>query len=119
MQIILKKDAHVFRKEGKASDVVAREYPRGNSDLNVAEVIIKGRYPEKGWSVNTKCTMIVYVLSGTLRITIRGKQPEALTVGDIVEITAGEEYRWEPDGIVRLLPASTPAWTPEQHQTKE
>ncbi|HUD03959.1 MAG TPA: hypothetical protein VMR73_00510 [Candidatus Paceibacterota bacterium] len=119
MKIIKQKDALVFRKQGKTLDVLAREYPMGNPDLNIAEVIIRGRYPEKGWAVNRVSTMMVYILSGTVRIAIKGKRPETLTVGDAVEIQAGEEYSLDPDGVVRLLPASTPAWTPEQHQTVE
>lgn len=52
MQIIHKEQT----KEFKNSDVcIATEYPMTDKDINVAVVVITGRYPEKGRVMNEVC----------------------------------------------------------------
>ncbi|MFA6095984.1 MAG: cupin domain-containing protein [Candidatus Paceibacterota bacterium] len=96
--------------------IVATQYPTGNPDLSIARVKIVGRYPAQGWAMNTVSTMAVFVAAGSGSIVTEvGRSP--IKYDDVVEIPAGEKYYWQADRYLILIPASSPAWTPEQHQS--
>lgn len=121
MKHIPYKQAHVFRRgtgDINQEPVVAVEYPTGNPNINIAEVTLRKRYPESGdsWSVNDEATMEVYVAGGEGFIVTEASKT-AIAQGDVVQIPPGELYYWLPLGQLVLIPASHPAWHPEQHRT--
>lgn len=49
----------------KNSDLcIATEYPFCDKDIDIATAVISGRYPEKGYCVNTEVKEMIFVISG-------------------------------------------------------
>lgn len=103
--------------ELKNSDVcTAIDYPLKDKEINAAVVKLNGRYPDKGWVVNLKCKELTYVIKGSGRLVVEGKELK-LKEGDMVLIYPGEKYFWE--GRLEMFIPCTPAWYPEQHKKLE
>jgi len=101
-------------KEHKNSDVcVAIEYPMGDKDINGAVVKLNGRYPDKGRVMNLKCKEMAYIIKGSGRVVVEGKETR-LQGEDLVLIEPGERYFW--DGNMTMFVPCVPAWYPEQHK---
>ncbi len=110
MKIIHKNQVKRFQN----SDVcLAIEYPLGDKDINGAVIELKGRYPDKGRVVNLKCKELSYIIEGSGKVVVEGKETE-LKEGDLVLIEPGEKYFWEGN-LVMFVPC-VPAWYPEQHK---
>jgi len=104
-------------KQFKNSDVcTATEYPFEDKDINGAVIELEGRYPDKGRVVNLKCKELAYVIKGSGKVWIEGKEV-VLNEGDMVFIEPGEKYYWE--GKMTVFVPCTPAWYPEQHEEVE
>ena len=113
MQIIHKNQTQKI----KNSEVcTAIEYPMDNKDINGAVVEITGRYPDKGRAVNLKCREMAYVIRGSGKIAVEGKEVK-LNKGDLVLFEPGEKYFWA--GNLLMFVTCTPAWYPEQHKEVE
>ncbi len=104
--------AHQSIERKNSNICVVTEYPHIDNDLNFAVVKISGRYPEVKQAMNTTCKEIVYIQSGTGRVTVDHIE-YALNPGDVVLIEAGEPFFWE--GKMTLQIACTPAFNMEQH----
>lgn len=110
MKIVKKKD----RVEIKNSDkCTVYEYPIGDSDINGTLVEIDGRYPDRGFAINTKCKEIAYIIEGVGSVTINNEKTD-LSSGDMVFIDANEKYFWE--GKLTMFMPCTPTWYPDQHK---
>jgi hypothetical protein len=95
---------------------IAYEYAMPTISIDTAVIELAGRYPDKGWALNTACTALVHVARGEgTVITKEG----AVSIGedDQVLITPHELYAF--DGEMKLLFSATPAWTPEQARVVE
>lgn len=100
-------------KEVTASDsCTVWEYGGGDA-LDLARAKITGRYPEKGKSRNRVSTMIYYVLFGSGRVNIEGKD-FLLEEGDSLLIEPGKAYFVE--GNLEVLMPSAPAWSLGQYE---
>ena len=91
------------------------EFSLKSNNSNLAKVFLKGRYPEKGVALNTKCEMTIYVLEGSVVLQGENNEDEYLA-GTAVVIPVGQKYYWKPQPTVTLLIFSTPTWTSEQQQ---
>lgn len=94
----------------------AIEYPLGDKDINGAVIELKGRYPDKGRVVNLKCKELAYIIKGSGKVVVEGKEVE-LNEGDLILLEPGEKYFWEGE-LVMFVPC-VPAWYPEQHKEVE
>lgn len=94
----------------------AIEYPLGDEDINGAVIELAGRYPDEGRVVNEKCKGLSFIISGSGKVVVEGKEVE-LQEGDMVLIEPGERYYW--DGEMTMLMSCTPAWSPEQYKEVE
>jgi quercetin dioxygenase-like cupin family protein len=110
MQIVRSDDA---RKYENADTCVAFEYETEDPDINIARVEVSGRYPIEGAAKNTLVKELVYVESGSGEVSIDGI-PYVIAKGDVVSIEKGEEVFW--NGVMTLVIACAPAWTPEQYE---
>jgi alkylated DNA repair dioxygenase AlkB len=110
MKIVRKNQTREFKNNDQC---IALEYSMGDKDINGAVGIINGRYPDKGRVVNTVCKELVYVLSGTGRVVIEGKEIN-FKEGDLILIEPNEKYFWE--GSFKIFMPCAPAWYPEQHR---
>jgi hypothetical protein len=123
MKHIPHRRAAVYRRDTddiNRTPVVVREYETGNENINVAEVVLRAgtRYPEKGFAVNDKVDMVVYIATGECLINTENDSIP-LVMGDVIEISRGEKYFWKATTTAVLVPASHPAWTVEQHRYVE
>ncbi|HEY0948227.1 MAG TPA: cupin domain-containing protein [Candidatus Paceibacterota bacterium] len=109
MKIIRKNEAGRFENAGTCT---AFEYETGGSDINVARIEIRGRYPVEGNAINKAVRELVYVTEGSGVVSVNGIESK-LSQGDVVTIEKGEAVFWE--GELTLVIACTPAWTPEQY----
>jgi mannose-6-phosphate isomerase-like protein (cupin superfamily) len=110
MKIIHNNQIKIFNN---SKHCVAKEYPLGDRDINGAVIELKGRYPDKGAVMNLKCKELAYVVKGSGRLVIEGKET-LLHEGDLALIEPGEKYYW--DGNMTMFMPCTPAWYPEQHK---
>jgi mannose-6-phosphate isomerase-like protein (cupin superfamily) len=108
---VLRKDQVERHKNSEVC--VATEYPLGDEDINGAVIELTGRYPDKGRVVNEKCKELVYVIEGSGKLVVEGKEIE-LNKGDMVLIEPKERYYF--DGNLTMFVPCTPAWYPEQHK---
>ena len=92
------------------------EYPLGDKDINGAFVELTGREPDSGRAVNLVCKELAYVINGSGRLVIEGKEIN-LKNGDLVLIEPGEKFFW--DGNMTLFLPCTPAWYPGQYKKVE
>lgn len=100
--------------ERKNSDVcVVTEYPIDDALIDFAIVKVNGRYPDRACAINRTCKEIVYIQSGTGKVTVDGVE-HTLNEGDVVLIEAGEKFFWE--GNMDLHIACHPAFTIAQHE---
>lgn len=91
----------------------AYEYATNTPTVNVARVVVTGRYPEEGWARNTAVDEVVYVAEGQGHLQTEGSS-HSLSPGDVVSIQKGEAVAWE--GTLTLIIAAAPAWYPEQYE---
>lgn len=110
MKIIHKNQTKIFKNSDACT---ATEYPMEDKDINGAVIELKGRYPDKGRVVNLKCKELAYVIKGSGRLVVEGKEMK-LNEGDLVLIEAGEKFFWEGN-LIMFMPC-TPAWYPGQYK---
>jgi len=110
MKIVKKKDRE---KHENSKNCTAFEYPLGDKDINGAVAKITGRYPDKGSVVNEVCKEIAYVIEGSGKVVVEGKEVK-LNKGDLILIEPREKYYWE--GNMEMFMPCTPAWYIEQHK---
>ncbi len=81
--------------------------------INNAVIQLNGRYPEKGFALNTVCEEVIYVVEGAGKL-ITPANKVILANGDMARILPNEKYYF--NGDLTLVIASSPAWYPEQYQ---
>ena len=113
MKFISKNQTKIFKN---SENCTAIEYPAGDKDINGAVIELTGRYPIKGRIVNLKCKELAYVIKGSGKIVVEGKEIN-LNEGDLILIEPGEKYFWE--GNSKIFASCTPAWYLEQHKEVE
>ncbi len=106
-----KKQAQKFKIPGGTSGYLYPNHPKG--EQSIALVSAKGRYPDRGWSINSKCTETIFVLSGNLKINVDGKI-FYLKRDDLIMILPGQKYKIR--GKAKTLDLITPFWEKEQNK---
>lgn len=84
-----------------------------NQDISGAVAEIHGRYPEKGFVRNEVFKELVYVLSGSGKIEVDGKEFQ-FSQGDVLLLLPGEKYYWE--GKLKIFMVTAPKFDPKQHK---
>ncbi len=110
MKIVRKNESKEYKN---AETCVAYEYITDDDEINIARVVIDGRYPMKGYAVNKEVKELVYVESGSGTIITNGTD-FAISSGDVISIAQGEKIAWM--GQLTLIISSSPAWTPDQYE---
>ncbi len=91
----------------------ANEYPVNDKDINIAVIELDGRYPETGCAMNEISKELAYVMEGSGKVTVDGKETQ-VSEDDLVMVYPGEKFFWE--GKMKLFMPCTPAWNPEQYK---
>lgn len=110
--IMIKKDNGVEHKNGEKC--IAYEYPTHDKYINIAEILINGRYPDKGRVVNEEVKEIVFVTNGEGKIVVEDKEYR-LTKGDSILLLPKQKYFYEGNNL-RIIAACSPAWWSGQHK---
>jgi len=113
MKIIYKDQTEKFKN---SENCLAIEYPSGDKDIDGAIIELTGRYPNKGRVVNLKCKELAYVIKGSGKIVVEGKEIN-LKEGDLILLEPDEKYFWE--GSLTIFASCTPAWSLDQHKEIE
>lgn len=92
------------------------DFPLKTKKSNISEIRLNRRYPEKGFVVNTKSEMTVYVLKGKTILHLEGKNT-SLGKGSVILVKVNQKYYWTPKQSVTLLIFSNPPWKIEQQKT--
>lgn len=87
-------------------------------NMSFARCDIVGRLPEKGCLKNLTSTMICYVIKGSGKVVVEGKDIN-LSSGDVVQIDHDEKYFWEGKPALIVGIASNPPWNADQEITCE
>ena len=112
--IYKKIDAEKFTITGGTEGIIFPSSPKG--DQTVAYVEMDGIYPEKGYSINSKCTETICLIDGSFSIEISGKK-YMMKKGDICMILPGNKYRIVGKG--KSFDFITPAWDKKQNKIVE
>ncbi|MBI5346135.1 MAG: DUF861 domain-containing protein [Chlamydiae bacterium] len=110
MEVVHQEEAQEFQNSKACS---AFEYCMEEKDISGAVVKLNGRYPDSGFVTNLECKEMAYVISGSGKVVVDGKEI-LLSTGDLVLIVPTEKYFWE--GNMILFVPSAPTWTPKQHK---
>ncbi len=111
MQIIKNNNA---RKSANSEKCKTLEYSFNDKDIDLGIATITGRYPEKGYCVNTISKELIYVLDGNGKLCFENNDVE-FEKGDSILISSNEKYYWDSTFCVVTM-ACTPAWNEEQHK---
>lgn len=111
MAKIVKKSEATQTTEHGISTFTAYEFSPKDFSLGISEV--NGRYPQTGTDADMDVSQIWYVVSGSGKVEVNDNTFE-LSEGDMLHIDKGE--RFVIDGNLKLVVASAPVWTPEQHK---
>lgn len=115
LKILIKKENRIKKQIAKNSFVW--EYPLHNKKLEVALARINGRFPDSGKTVNKVCQEIYYVISGSGKIFIEGKEFK-LNKGDAFLIKPKKKYHVSGKNLF-LVCSTSPAWYPKQQKLIE
>lgn len=110
MQIVKQKKT---KRVDASSTTTVEEYRMRESSLSGSTAIIYGRYPEKGFAVNTKCYELALVISGN-GIAGTKRKKTAIELGDCILIRPNEKFYW--DGHMAIFLTCSPKFTPRQHK---
>lgn len=111
MAKLIKKSEATQTTEHKTSTFTAYEFSPKDFCLGISEV--NGRYPQTGADADMAVAQIWYVVSGAGKVEVNDEKFE-IEEGDMLHIDKGE--RFAIDGNLKLVVASAPVWTPEQHK---
>lgn len=111
MKIIKFNDAERGANSDKCKTL---EYSFGDNDIDLGVAIVKGRYPEEGYCMNTESKELIYVIDGEGELNFENKVIH-FSKDDAILIDKNEKYYWNTN-YCKVSMTCTPAWTPEQHK---
>src|SRR5438876_10861423 len=114
MKVLQESEANSFKNSATCHGF---EFPFETRSMNIAVVMVDGRYPQEGHLRNDVCDEIAYVLSGSGTVGV-DNETHNIAAGDAVLLKAGERFWWQGSQLRMLMPCS-PAFYPEQHKEVE
>lgn len=109
-----KEQAQSFTIPGGTDGRLYPSHPAG--EQTIAFVTMDGRYPEKGYSINERCTETLYVTEGAFTLTY-GEESFELREGDVFMILPGTKYAITGRGS--SVDVITPEWDKSQNRIIE
>lgn len=89
-----------------------------DSDIvDVARIVIRGEYPEHGWSYNEEAHEMVVVTVGSGSVEIKDGKTHTLTAGDVVYLAPQERFRWSGD--MELVISCSPAFDASKYHVED
>lgn len=87
------------------------------AQMDFAEIVITGRYPEYGWAMNEEAHEMVKVTEGKGKLLIKDEEAVELTKGKRGYIPAGVWFAW--DGDMQMDMVCSPPFDPSKYKTRE
>lgn len=109
--IVKKEQSSNFTIPGGTEGRIYPSSPKG--DQTIAYVTTDGVYPEKGWSINDKCTETIFMIEGAFELEVNDEKFR-LEKDDLFIILPGNKYRIKGKGTA--LDLITPAWDKDQNK---
>ena len=113
----------VFKGEAEEKEVggsVVREYfVEQVPNLGLATALIRGTYPPEGegtWAINEGVDEMYYVIDGTAKIVCKDGITINVEPQSAVHIPRSLKYRLEDAKDLRIVIATGPAWSADQHK---
>lgn len=88
-----------------------------DAPLDMARIVITGRYPTEGWVRNRESHETVYVLAGEGELLFEEGAQYSLKSGDVVHVPPERWFRWSGD--MTILMACSPVFKVSQYEKKE
>lgn len=92
-------------------------YVADEAPVDLAEITITGRYPERGWARNLESHEMMRVLSGSGRLLYSDGHEAGFTAGDVLHVPPMTWFAW--DGDATILMATSPVFDPDKYKLKE
>jgi mannose-6-phosphate isomerase-like protein (cupin superfamily) len=89
------------------------DYRMPSKETGLSVQKLDGRVPKKGWTRNTVCNEIYFILNGHGTVFVDNKKFE-VGKGDVVVIRPGEKSYIKANKKMRILTITTPDWYPDQ-----
>lgn len=109
MKIVRQKQADRVEKYPTTS---IEEYHMNDPHISGANIIVSYRYPEDGFNMNSVSIQLLYVVSGSGAIGIKGEEETPIELGNCILIQPYEKYYVK--GNLALFVVSAPAWNASQ-----
>ena len=113
MKIIKNQQAQEFKNSGKC---IMYEYDLEDKDMDCGKAIINGRYPDKGYCLNTECKELIYIEDGKGILQIEDKKIK-FTKGDSILIEKEEKFYWDANCTAIIV--CNPPFNKEQYKMIE
>lgn len=110
MKIIKSEESHTIQNSANCTATI---YDFGEKNLDISTAVISGRYPSKGFLVNTKVKDIVFCIEGSGTLFTE-KETIPFKAGDAILIDKNEKYFF--DAHCKISENCYPAWYPEQNK---
>lgn len=82
--------------------------------LDMAEIVISGRYPQTGWARNRQSHEMVRVLHGAGSLALGEGSATPLAEGDVIHVPPDTWFAWEGD--MTMLIVCSPPFSAEQYE---
>ena len=112
--LLSKASAVSFTIPGGTVGSLYPSHPNGEHTLALVET--NGVYPERGWSMNDRCTETLFMLDGAFTLFV-GSERILLKSNDAYIILPNNKYRIEGTG--KALVVITPKWDKTQNHIIE
>lgn len=85
-----------------------------DAPLDMAEIVIDGRYPEQAWARNHQSHEMARVMSGQGKLLLKDGETMEVSSNDVIHVRPDTWFAWE--GEMAILMACSPAFSPEQYE---
>jgi|SRR3989338_3188938 len=107
--LVKKKDSV---KEIGTKECSVWDYRLPEKDLGISVQKITSRFPKTGWSRNSVCKEVCFILSGSGIVCVENKAHK-VSRGDVVVINPGEKSYAKAKSM-EILVVTSPDWYPDQ-----
>ena len=105
------KDTKEFVIAGGTQGNIFPSHPMG--EQTIVSLVMDGVYPMKGYSINSICTETIYVIEGSLRVTLNETE-YTVNAGDLIMVLPNTRYSVR--GNAKALDIITPKWDAKQNR---
>lgn len=95
------------RKKKNSDNCLVREYDFKDKDVDIAKVIITGRYPKEGFVLNEKSKELIYIINGEGTINFENDF-KIFSKGDSILIDKNTKFYWDSEYFEATITCTPP-----------